>query len=86
MNQFKERMRKFYKTYERDKNGRRIYEGSIAYKERKGHLYLGTVSCLVIDENNNETPTQAMIREYIEELHEGNEEEQEAARNEAIQN
>lgn len=36
--------------------------------------------------DNNETPTQAMIREYVEELHYGNEEEQEKARNEAIEN
>lgn len=36
--------------------------------------------------DNNETPTQAMIREYVEELHAGNKEEQEKARNEAIEN
>lgn len=36
--------------------------------------------------DNNETPTQAMIREYVEELHNGNKEEREKARNEAIQN
>ena len=36
--------------------------------------------------DNNETPTQAMIREYIEELHRGDIEEQEKARNEAISN
>lgn len=36
--------------------------------------------------DNNETPTQAMIREYVEELHNGSEEEQKRARNEAIQN
>lgn len=36
--------------------------------------------------DNNETPTQAMIREYIEELHNGDEKEREQARNEAIQN
>lgn len=36
--------------------------------------------------NNNETPTQAMIREYVEELHDGNQEEREKARNEAIEN
>lgn len=35
--------------------------------------------------NNNETPTQAMIREYVEELHQGTKEEQEIARGEAIQ-
>ncbi len=34
----------------------------------------------------NETATQAMIREYVEELHNGSEEEQEKARNEAGQN
>ena len=36
--------------------------------------------------DNNETPTQAMIREYIEELHKGDTKEQEQARNEAINN
>lgn len=36
--------------------------------------------------DNNETPTQAMIREYVEELHKGNINEQEQARNEAINN
>ena len=36
--------------------------------------------------DNNETPTQAMIREYVEELHKGNIEEQEQARNEAVSN
>ena len=36
--------------------------------------------------DNNETPTQAMIREYVEELHNGSSEEKEKARNEAIQN
>lgn len=34
--------------------------------------------------NNNETPTQAMIREYVEELHSGTEEEKQIARKEAI--
>ena len=36
--------------------------------------------------DNNETPTQAMIREYVEELHKGDIKEQEQARNEAINN
>ncbi len=36
--------------------------------------------------DNNETPTQAMIREYVEELHNGTQEEIEKARNEAINN
>ena len=36
--------------------------------------------------DNNETPTQAMIREYVEELHKGNIDEQEQARNEALSN
>lgn len=36
--------------------------------------------------DNNETPTQAMIREYVEELHKGDINEQEQARNEAISN
>lgn len=105
-------MRVFYKTYERNKNGRKIYKGSVASKERKEYLYLGTVTCFVMDKNNNvlvekrgkaesepgkldlvsghidnnETPTQDMIREYVEELHDGSEEEKETARNEAIQN
>ena len=34
--------------------------------------------------DNNETPTQAMIREYVEELHSGTEEEKQKAREEAI--
>lgn len=36
--------------------------------------------------DNNETPTQAMIREYVEELHKGNIDEQEQARYEALSN
>lgn len=36
--------------------------------------------------DSNETPTQAMIREYVEELHDGSEEERKKARNEASQN
>lgn len=36
--------------------------------------------------DNNETPTQAMIREYVEEVHDGNEREKQKARNEASQN
>ena len=36
--------------------------------------------------DNNETPTQAMIREYVEELHKGDINEQEQAKNEAINN
>ena len=36
--------------------------------------------------DNNETPTQAMIREYVEELHKGDINEQEQSRNEAINN
>lgn len=34
--------------------------------------------------DNNETPTQAMIREYVEELHSGTQEEKQIAREEAI--
>lgn len=34
--------------------------------------------------DNNETPTQTMIREYVEELHSGTEEEKQIAREEAI--
>lgn len=36
--------------------------------------------------DNNETPTQTVIREYVEELHNGSDEEREKAKNEAIQN
>lgn len=36
--------------------------------------------------DNNETPTQAMIREYVEEVHDGSEEEKQEARKEAIEN
>ncbi len=120
MNQFKEAMKvnknkwSFYKTYEKRKDGRKIYKGSIV---PEGELYtdysLATVSCFVLNKkgeilveeraadkkimpgildivsghiDGNETPTQAMIREYVEEIHKGSQEEQEKARNEAIHN
>lgn len=120
MNQFKEAMkvnknkRSFYKSYEKGKNDRKIYKGSIVPEgELCTHYSLATVSCFVLNEkgeilveeranskkimpgildivsghiDNNETPTQAMIREYVEELHKGTQEEQEVARNEAIHN
>ena len=101
----------FYKTYEKNKDNKKIYKGRIIQaNELNNQQYLGGVSCFIIDENgkvliekrgntkitagevdlcsghidNNETPTQAMIREYVEELHNGSEEEREVARNEAI--
>lgn len=101
----------FYKTYDKGKNGRKIYKGA-TIKEANNQNYLGGVSCFIIDQDgkiliekrantkitagqydlcsghidSNETPTQAMIREYVEELHKGTDKEQEEARNEAIQN
>ena len=105
------RKEKFYKTYERGKEGKKVYKGR-TIKEANNEHYLGGVSCFVINNegkvlvekrantninagaydlcsghiDNNETPTQAMISEYVEELHRGTQEEQEQARNEASQN
>lgn len=102
---------KFYKIYDKNREGKKIYRGR-TIKEANSEYYLGGVSCFVINEDgkilvekrantnitagaydlcsghidNNETPTQAMISEYVEELHKGTQEEQERARNEAIQN
>lgn len=120
MNQFKKEMkvkqnqRSFYKIFEKGKDNKKIYKGSIIPEGELNTIFcLGTVSCFVLNEqreiliekrsankkiepgkldvvsghiDNNETPTQAMIREYVEELHKGSKEEQEEARNEAIQN
>ncbi len=101
---------KFYKIYEKNREGKKIYKGR-TIKEANSEHYLGGVSCFIINEegkvllekrantnitagaydlcsghiDNNETPTQAMVREYVEELHKGTQEEQDRARNEAIQ-
>lgn len=106
-------MRSFYKLYEKGKNNKKIYKGSIVPEmENTTCHYLGGVSVFIMDEDgnicvekradtklqpgrldlvsghidNNETPMQAMIREYVEELHEGDEQERENDRNEAIEN
>lgn len=121
MNQFKENIqvksttnRSFYKVFEKGKDGRKVYKGSIAQQGERYTCYcLDTVSCFLFNRkgdilvekrtsnknvtpgkrdvvsghiDNNETPTQAMIREYVEELHDGSEEEKIKARNEAIEN
>ena len=56
--------------------------------ERRGNTNItaGEIDLCSGHIDNNETPTQAMIREYVEELHKGSKEEQEQARNEAINN
>ena len=56
--------------------------------ERRGNTKItaGEIDLCSGHIDNNETPTQAMIREYVEELHKGNQKEQEQARNEAINN
>ena len=105
------RQEKFYKIYEKGKEGKKVYKGR-TIKEANNKHYLGGVSCFVINNegkilvekrantkinsgeidlcsghiDGEETPTQAMIREYVEELHNGSSEEKEKARNEAIQN
>lgn len=121
MNDFKKSLRGFkekkkisyYKTYERNIRGEKVYTGIIeTKKELTQDNYLGGVSCFIINDegkvliekrantkinsgeidlcsghiDGEETPTQAMIREYVEELHNGSSEEKEKARNEAIQN
>ena len=62
-------------------------EGNILI-ERRGNTKItsGEVDLCSGHIDNNETPTQAMVREYVEELHRGNQKEQEEARNEAINN
>ena len=121
MNDFKKSLRgykekkkiSYYKTYERNIRGEKVYTGIIeTKKELTQDNYLGGVSCFIINDegkvliekrantkinsgeidlcsghiDGEETPTQAMIREYVEELHNGSSEEKEKARNEAIQN
>lgn len=102
---------RFYKIYEKSKEGRKIYKGR-TIKEAGSNYYLGGVSCFIIDDegniliekrantnitsgeydlcsghiDSNETSTQAMIREYVEELHKGTKKEQEEAKTEAIDN
>lgn len=111
---FKEKKKiSYYKTYERNIRGEKVYTGIIeTKKELTQDNYLGGVSCFIINDegkvliekrantkinsgeidlcsghiDGEETPTQAMIREYVEELHNGSSEEKEKARNEAIQN
>ena len=111
---FKEKKKiSYYKTYERNIRGEKVYTGIIeTKKELAQDNYLGGVSCFIINDegkvliekrantkinsgeidlcsghiDGEETPTQAMIREYVEELHNGSSEEKEKARNEAIQN
>lgn len=83
MNQFKERLkskRSFNKIYEKGKNGEKVYKGSILPQQELNTKYcLATVSCFVINKKGD------MIREYVEELHSGSEEEKQKARNEAIE-
>lgn len=111
---FKEKKKiSYYKTYERNIRGEKVYTGIIeTKKELTQDNYLRGVSCFIINDegkvliekrantkinsgeidlcsghiDGEETPTQAMIREYVEELHNGSSEEKEKARNEAIQN
>ena len=114
LKEFKEKKKiSYYKTYERNIRGEKVYTGIIeTKKELTQDNYLGGVSCFIINDegkvliekrantkinsgeidlcsghiDGEETPTQAMIREYVEELHNGSSEEKEKARNEAIQN
>lgn len=95
--QSKETKWQFYKIYQKSKKtpSQKIYVGTRILDDIEECYYLSTVSCFVLDENNNvlveirgknesqaytydlcsghidgnETPTQAMIREYVEELH-----------------
>lgn len=59
MNEFKERIkvqetRSFYKTYEKGKDGRKIYKGSIPPEgEFNSNNYLGVVSGFILDEQGN---------------------------------
>lgn len=63
-------------------------KGEILIEERTMNKKIdpGTPDIVSGHIDNNETPTQAMIREYVEELHSGSEEEKEKARKEAIEN
>ena len=61
-------------------------KGEILIEQRasKSRLMPGELDLCSGHVDNDETYTQAMIREYVEELHSGNKEEKENARNEAI--
>lgn len=63
-------------------------KGEILVEERTRNKKIdpGTLDIVSGHIDNNEIPIQAMIREYVEELHNGSKEEQEEARNEAIEN
>lgn len=63
-------------------------KGEILVEERTANKNVmpGTLDIVSGHVDNNEIPTQAMIREYVEEIHDGNEEEKQKARNEASQN
>lgn len=64
-----------------DENGDIIVEtrGNTSITKGKLDLCSGHI-------DNNETATQAMVREYVEELHNGSNQEEQIARNEAISN
>ena len=64
-----------------DKNGNVLIE-----KRGNTKITAGEIDLCSGHIDNNETPTQAMVREYVEELHKGDSKEQEDARNEAISN
>lgn len=64
-----------------DKNGNVLIE-----KRGNTKITAGEIDLCSGHIDNNETPTQAMIREYVEELHGGDSKEQEDAKNEAISN
>lgn len=61
-------------------------KGEILVEERSQEKKISPYALDIVSGHidNNETPTQAMIREYVEELHSGSEEEKQKARNEAI--
>lgn len=62
-------------------------KGEILVEERSSEKKVSPYALDIVSGHidKNETPTQAMIREYVEELHSGSEEEKQKARNEAIQ-
>lgn len=62
-------------------------KGEILVEERSHEKKVSPYALDIVSGHidNNETPTQAMIREYVEELHSGSEEEKQKARNEAIE-
>lgn len=62
--------------------------GEILVEERTANKKISPYALDIVSGHidNNETSTQAMIREYVEELHSGSEDEKEKARDEAIQN